>query len=257
MMDFPGIHGKLPSHGDFISRNVSQTFVRTWEDWLQQGITASQECLGEDWLNIYLISPVWRFVLSPGVVDQQVWAGIMIPCVDKVGRYYPLTMVQSWSASKLPTKLLVEESQWFEALEVLAQSALQDSLTADWLEEQFPGLAPKQMPFSPEPGCWEPAKPVSTRWQDPEQNPLQSYPLLVHSLLQQRWPCYSLWWSQGSERVDPGLMLTGYLPSPQSFTALMDGNWKKWGWNAPFGEILPLAIGANYCDNTNQRNESE
>ncbi|MEA5671269.1 type VI secretion system-associated protein TagF [Pseudomonas sp. MH2] len=38
-----GFYGKLVTHGDFLSRRLSPTFVRGWDDWLQAGLRASEQ----------------------------------------------------------------------------------------------------------------------------------------------------------------------------------------------------------------------
>lgn len=66
-MTMVGFYGKLASRGDFVSRALPQSFVGPWDSWLAAGLLASQQRLGGDWLNVYLVSPLWRFVLAPGV----------------------------------------------------------------------------------------------------------------------------------------------------------------------------------------------
>ena len=60
-----GLYGKLPGHGDFVARNLPNNLVQIWDGWLQAFIGSSQERLGQDWLNVYLTSPVWRFGFRP------------------------------------------------------------------------------------------------------------------------------------------------------------------------------------------------
>ena len=90
-----GIYGKLPSHGDFLRRRVPDDFVGVWDAWLQASIAASRSDLGSEWLNLYLTSPAWRFCCDAGVCGANACAGVMVPSVDRVGRYFPLTLV--WS----------------------------------------------------------------------------------------------------------------------------------------------------------------
>ena len=61
-----GLYGKLPTHGDFLRRRVSDEFVASWDAWLQLAIADSRSALGDRWLDIYLTSPIWRFALSAG-----------------------------------------------------------------------------------------------------------------------------------------------------------------------------------------------
>ena len=47
--------------------------------------------MGEAWLPAFLEAPVWRFVLPPGMGGAQAVVGLMLPSVDRAGRYFPLT----------------------------------------------------------------------------------------------------------------------------------------------------------------------
>src|SRR5438105_12091900 len=88
----PGWYGKIPSLGDFASRRLPQPFISAWDAWLQHAMAASRADLGQRWLDVYLLSPIWRFALFPDVVGQMGWAGLLMPSVDKVGRHFPLTL---------------------------------------------------------------------------------------------------------------------------------------------------------------------
>lgn len=87
-----GFYGKVATHGDFVSRRLPRSFLDPWDHWLQDCLRYSQEQLGADWLDVYLTSPVWRFALAPGVCGDGAWTGVLIPGVDRVGRYFPLTV---------------------------------------------------------------------------------------------------------------------------------------------------------------------
>ena len=87
-----GFYGKLPARGDFVQRNLPRSFIDPWDNWLQEALAGSREQLGEQWLRSYLTSPVWRFALSGGLCGEQVVAGVLIPSVDRVGRYFPLAI---------------------------------------------------------------------------------------------------------------------------------------------------------------------
>ena len=63
-----GWYGKLPSLGDFASRRLAPAFVEPWDDWLARGLAAWREQAPDGWLEGYLASPSWRFVLMPGVL---------------------------------------------------------------------------------------------------------------------------------------------------------------------------------------------
>lgn len=38
---------------------------------------------------------MWRFVLTPGLLDGRYWFGILMPSVDRVGRRFPLSLAAS------------------------------------------------------------------------------------------------------------------------------------------------------------------
>ena len=85
-----GLYGKLPAHGDFVERHLSSDFVMVWDDWLQRSLATSQEQMGRSWLEVYLSGPIWRFVLSPGIVDGQVWGRASMCCVGVPESYCTL-----------------------------------------------------------------------------------------------------------------------------------------------------------------------
>ena len=86
-----GLFGKLPSHGDFLRRRVSDAYVDAWDAWLRECLAESRAALGERWLDVYLTSPAWRFVCAPGACGPAPVMGLMVPSVDRVGRFFPLT----------------------------------------------------------------------------------------------------------------------------------------------------------------------
>ena len=94
-----GWFGKLPTSGDFVTRRVHPYFIEPWDAWLNAMLAGSRERLGDGWRDTFLSAPAWRFVLAPGVIGQDGWAGLIVPSVDSVGRYFPLTVV-----SELPVK---------------------------------------------------------------------------------------------------------------------------------------------------------
>ena len=56
-------------------------------------MAASREALGDRWLDVYLTSPAWRFTGEAGACGPVPVVGLMVPSVDRVGRYFPLTIV--------------------------------------------------------------------------------------------------------------------------------------------------------------------
>jgi len=131
-----GLFGKLPAHGDFIYRDLPTNFINTWDSWLQGFIGCSQEQMGESWLEIYLTSPIWRFAFSEGVIDQHAWAGIVLPSVDRVGRYFPFSIATRLPSTTNPLEVITESS-WYEHIEAAALKALDGQLVLEDLLEEI------------------------------------------------------------------------------------------------------------------------
>ena len=58
--------------------------------------------MGEDWLPAFLEAPVWRFILSAGLCGERAALGLMLPSVDRAGRYFPLTFAALFDAGTAP-----------------------------------------------------------------------------------------------------------------------------------------------------------
>jgi type VI secretion system protein ImpM len=116
-----GFYGKLPARGDFVRTGLPREFVDPWDDWLQTVIAGSQSMMGDAWLPAYLEAPIWRFTLPPGMCGGFAALGLMLPSVDKAGRYFPLTFaalrVRGFSASSGEAWLGRCEEAGFAALE--------------------------------------------------------------------------------------------------------------------------------------------
>lgn len=141
----PGWHGKLPSLGDFASRRLDAGFIDPWDGWLAAGLLALRDAAPDSWLADYLGSPSWRFLLMPGVLPgsagAQGWGGVLMPSVDRIGRYFPLTLVLPLGTGPADTQQMHALWQWLARLDELARDALHDDWTADRLEEELARFA--------------------------------------------------------------------------------------------------------------------
>ncbi|WP_225768844.1 type VI secretion system-associated protein TagF [Inquilinus sp. Marseille-Q2685] len=134
----PGIFGKLPWLGDFVTRRLPRSFVDPWDDWLQRGMAATRDALGETWLDSFLTAPVWRFLLPAGSAGPAM-AGLLMPSVDRVGRYFPLTLASPLEADPGPEAPL-RAAAWFDVLERTALAALDDATTPEAWEAAVEAL---------------------------------------------------------------------------------------------------------------------
>ncbi|WP_111642397.1 type VI secretion system-associated protein TagF [Marinimicrobium alkaliphilum] len=216
-----GFYGKLPAHGDFVYRGLPTACIHVWDEWLQALVGTAREQLGEHWLDVYLTSPIWHFVLSPGVLDEHVWAGVVLPSVDRVGRYFPFSIMTQLPGSAAPVGTLATNATWFEDVETLALQALDGQLRIDELADAL-AHTPIQAAFS--------ELALSAPLTDPSVFPLDAYPLMLDRCLASQLPSYSVWSTQGSDRVDPCLASTGGLPPVARATAMLTGQWRDWQW---------------------------
>ncbi len=228
-----GIFGKLPAHGDFVHRHLSSQFMGNWDTWLQTFIGSTQERLGESWLEIYLTSPIWRFCLSSGVVDDHCWAGVLLPSVDRVGRYFPLTLIRKLSATSVPTEFICTQDDWFASIEAAALEALEGHLQADQLIDISNQTQPhdnsaylKQRALPVEAGVV-----VDLNFED--THPLGTMPHFLDAFVNSAFASYSIWTTAGSARVEPCTFLASGLPPVAGSAAMMDGLWDHWEWSVP------------------------
>ena len=122
-----GFYGKLPSEGDFVTRRLPWEFTSVWDEWLQQGMQASREALGARWLELYLSAPIWRFQVAPGVCGPVGWRGLFFASVDRVGRYFPLTLAFLDSGAPALATLSGDAAAWM-AIEDAALAGLSPTL---------------------------------------------------------------------------------------------------------------------------------
>ncbi|MEM8799791.1 MAG: type VI secretion system-associated protein TagF [Pseudomonadota bacterium] len=229
-----GMFGKLPSKGDFWRRRLPQSFVDPWDSWLQSGLTAARANLSEDWLERYLESPVWHFWLPAEVCDKSSWLGVMLPSVDRVGRYFPFTIAFELPARTNPFLILALGTRWREDIETLALSVLDpDSFDEAVFDEGVQRMMQtlQECDLS---GPNEGFDIAAANWQLPLAKSgafYSAFPHLLDQLLRVTRPRASFWWyDQWAERA-PSLLIADGLPAADAFVGLLDGEWARWGWS--------------------------
>ncbi len=221
-----GLHGKFPARGDFVTRNLPRAFVTPWDDWLQAGMAASRQQLGERWLSIYLESPIWRFVLAAGVCGPDAWAGVLIPSVDKVGRYFPLTIAEPLAGTALPLVTAMRASAWFDRAEALAVRALEDDhLDLEGFVGDVAGLATTpSLSSALAPAVLGAAN--ETEWcvsLDTGASVDIALALVLEHVLGERARPYTLWWTEGGSQIPGHCRVLPHLPPSERFHLLLTG----------------------------------
>ena len=105
-------------------RRLPQGFVSHWDRWLQEALEGSRALLGEHWDETYFTAPIWRFALAPQLCDDDGWAGVLMPSVDKVGRTFPLTLATRLRNEQQLAAAVFDSAHWFARLEEVALAAL-------------------------------------------------------------------------------------------------------------------------------------
>jgi len=227
-----GFYGKLPGKGDFLTRKLPRQFVDVWDDWLQSGMNAAKQVLGDEWLQIYLTSPLWRFVLPPGTCGESAWAGVMMPSMDRVGRYFPMTVAAELALPVSPVMVAISCHAWFESvenslLEALDNEALDIDLFAEELESnQIDRYAVQASTFD--------LAGVDRGVRSPLGEDLNIAGALLGvtiGMLNDSIASSGIWWGRGSERIAPSLVFCRGLPGPDRFPAMLDGRWAVHGWS--------------------------
>lgn len=212
-MTAPGLYGKLASRGDFVSRGLPQSFIGPWDSWLAAGLLASQNAMGEHWLNAYLVSPLWRFALAPGLCGPQAAVGVVMPSIDRVGRYFPLTVAALLEPGEDLASLVSGPDQWFEQVEELLLATLDEGASFEALEEGLQGLgAPLAAPRA-EGSHYAGLQRFYVN--DPQARSAVLAALALDGS--------SVWWGRGSQYISPMLLRCQGLPPASDFGQFLLG----------------------------------
>ncbi len=226
-----GWHGKIPSLGDFASRRLPQNFVNTWDLWLQHAMATSRAHLGEKWLDLYLTSPIWRFALMPGICGGSIWAGILMSSVDKVGRYFPLTIAVRLDPHPEATAAVFSAHDWYASLERLSLAMLNIDASLEDLERS---LSENPFPSSQANLSNSDAQELATWWQTGSATPKTLQLPMLNSLtdlldamgrdlLTATGFGKSLWWTSMAESDVAQLHCFSGLPPEDYFAILLEG----------------------------------
>ena len=229
-----GIFGKLPAHGDFVQRNLPAEFINVWDEWLQHYVAGTKEQLGENWLDLYLTSPLWRFVFSAGVVDENSWAGIMIPSVDRVGRYYPFSIIKKLPANINAFEFIQLQSAWYKELEDLALSALDGGILIDDLILKLEDLTIEHRSNYSRASFNFESDGFHVDMEFEEQSTSSVYPSLLDATMTKLFQSYSVWQTTGSEYIRPCLFTSQGMPHVQKMPAMLNGDWQGCNWQQPY-----------------------
>jgi type VI secretion system protein ImpM len=243
-----GFFGKLPSAGDFVQRRLPPGFVDAWDQHFENAVAESRSALGGGWHEAYHASPVWRFVLAPGVCGEVAWAGVMGPGADRVGRCFPMVIAAALATdSRVCDRVLQAGSCWFDAAEsVHVEAQISAATSVDAFDQQVAALgtpldAEQSDPLADLRGVdWAQAE----HW----RLPLPTHAAAVSRQLSELWQQLSnaandwcLWWTAGGEQVPASVLVTRGLPKPQAYAGFLDAGCSAAWWRS-LGVFGGLAV---------------
>lgn len=255
----PGLYGKLPARGDFVRRRLDDEFIEGWDAWLQRVMSESKQALGAHWLESFLSAPVWHFVVPAGMYSKAAWVGLMLPSVDRVGRYFPLTLAAPIHEDSLDLPSTFERAlPWLDSIDSLALDALAPEMDLEAFDQRLSALLlpaditvalkvneDDTVPLGVAPAAFQ-------VWLfDSRDSGLQR--LLQSGSIGSR--SAALWMTKGGETQPPSLAACGGLIPGSHFCALLDGFWAEHSWKVagkfeakPAADPAPATDPAIYCD---------
>jgi type VI secretion system protein ImpM len=226
-----GWYGKIPAAGDFIARRVPPSFSQAWDRWLQTVIGGSRARLAARWRDAFLSMPVWRFVLSPAMLNVNAWAGVMVPSVDAVGRYFPLAVASALPSASLDlVATLLAARSWFQDIEAIALSALGPGTDSDSIDAAIAGK-PFLSQWLRHPEAHDDTVPIrgakpQMLWVPLGDGQEEGARELGATLGEPA----AAWLAEASELFGRCLLLCEALPEAEQYCAMMDGRWIEHGW---------------------------
>ncbi len=203
-----GYFGKVPPTGDFVSRNLDSAVKEGFDRWLGQGLDKSREQLKENWLGSFLTAPVWRFLLDRQLEGGKLVAGIMMPSVDKVGRYFPFSILLELENAPVDSLLLGACDQLLQQFEDLLLSALADEFDLDYFDYQVGMAARKFVGKDLADGALAVSRFDELRELDRQLHRLQP-------------SGGSIWWTDGAEHRKADFLIYEAMPGSGAFASLL------------------------------------
>lgn len=221
-----GWYGKIACLGDFASRRLPAEFVAQWDAWLQRMLPDSRARLGDHWLDSYLGSPIWRFVLFPGVCGETTWVGLMMPSVDRVGRYFPITIACPMPAFASTEREFNALADWLDRLATLALATLDTRRSVQQFDSALlalraPGLAAPRVALA---GRILHALQAREAGQFPlpsDDELAQTLMSVGAGLLMHTARGFSMWWTACAPAASAPLLLHRGLPDGEHFAAML------------------------------------
>jgi type VI secretion system protein ImpM len=217
------LYGKLPTKRDFIAIGATRDFLDRWEPWLQSAVSASQTMLKDRWQDAFLKAPIWRFWLGADLCGVPV-IGAFMPSLDKVGRYFPLTLLAcADQGATIPPPEINSQDDWFKATEDFLISTLDHEKTFEAAVQSLNELAmPLQnSPAGPPDILMDGNATASIR--SGEQAFADIFASLRQADPDKIYAGTTFWWTAGGEDFAPMAFCVKRMPDPFLFAGMLTG----------------------------------
>jgi len=217
------LYGKLPTKRDFIAIGATRDFLDQWEPWLQGSVSASQAKLKERWQDAFLRAPIWRFWLGADLCGIAV-TGAFMPSLDKVGRYFPLTLfVCADQGATIAPPEINPQDDWFKATEDFLISTLDHEKTFEAAVQDLSQLAmPLQTAIAPSPDIFMDSNATASIQSD-GQPFADIFASLRRADFDQIYAGTTFWWTAGGEDYVPMAFCAKRMPDPFLFAGMLTG----------------------------------
>jgi type VI secretion system protein ImpM len=217
-----GVYGKYPAKRDFIVHNLHRPFLSFWENWLASAVAASRERLGSAWQEAFLTAPVWRFWLGHAVCGVTT-AGAIMPSVDGIGRYFPLTICAcAPEGMRIDPPPFDPMEEWYGKVEQALLRTLGEEFKGEPPEiaaaldfpklETAGGSNAASIPSS--------ANPVVTV---AEKNLAESFRMCLARDIGELYDRRTYWWTQGGRDRPPQIATWDAMPNPYVYSGFLTG----------------------------------
>lgn len=122
------LYGKHPGWGDFLQVGLSPAPLAMLESWLDAAMGQCRDALGPDWERVWdrvgAARPVLCFWIGEAMAGLPM-AGVLAPSRDRVGRRFPLVMIDLGTA--LPPPVLPGDLGWYAGMEAALRARLDEA----------------------------------------------------------------------------------------------------------------------------------
>lgn len=220
-----GLFGKLQAKRDFVAVATPRPFLTVWEPWIQQSISASRLDLRDGWQRAFLTAPIWRFWLGADLCGTTI-AGALMPSMDGVGRYFPLTVIHCADDGRaLPPPELDACDAWYSRLEDFLFGTLEEGRAFEATLAALEAL-PEPAPDDPGAGSDLTLLPAGAAIRVGEGGFSGAFAAARRAAHPSAYAASTFWWTAGGEGYGRLALSALRMPDPYLMTGMITGRFE-------------------------------